>query len=115
MVGLTSLKVYISIININHEKNKFELYTNTFDEFLFEELKRENEQIVNLSNISHEQLQDKEIVPRIISAYKKLETKKRQTDGYYLLLKGYAQSPFRDFESYLRAVVGLDEKDNQLI
>ena len=28
---------------------------------------------------------------------------------------GYARSPFRDFESYLRIVVGLDEDDFQLI
>ena len=28
---------------------------------------------------------------------------------------GYARSPFRDFESYLRIVVGLDEEDIQLI
>ena len=30
-------------------------------------------------------------------------------------LFGYARSPFRDFESYLRIVVGLDEEDIQLI
>ena len=28
---------------------------------------------------------------------------------------GYAKSPFRDFESYLRIVVGLGEDGNQLI
>ena len=28
---------------------------------------------------------------------------------------GYARSPFRDFESYLRTGVGLDEDDKQLI
>ena len=28
---------------------------------------------------------------------------------------GYARSPFRNFESYLRFVIGLDEHDNQLI
>ena len=27
---------------------------------------------------------------------------------------GYVRSPFRDFESYLRSVVGLDEEDIQL-
>ena len=32
-----------------------------------------------------------------------------------ILLLGYAKSPFRDFESYLRFVVGLDEEDIQLI
>ena len=38
MIGLTSLEVYISIFNINQESNKFELYTDTFDEFPFTEL-----------------------------------------------------------------------------
>ena len=28
---------------------------------------------------------------------------------------GYARSPFRDFESYLRIVIGLEENDIQLI
>ena len=32
-----------------------------------------------------------------------------------ILLLGYSRSPFRDFESYLRIVVGLDEEDIQLI
>ena len=36
---------------------------------------------------------------------------KSKTDGYIILLMGYARSPFRDFESYLRIVVGLDEED----
>ena len=40
---------------------------------------------------------------------------KSSTDGYIILLLGYARSPFRDFESYLRNVVGLDEDDIQLI
>ena len=32
-----------------------------------------------------------------------------------MLLMGYARSPFRDFESYLRILVGLNEDDIQLI
>ena len=32
-----------------------------------------------------------------------------------ILLLGYSRSLFRDFESYLRIVVGLDEEDIQLI
>ena len=34
---------------------------------------------------------------------------------YYLLLLGYSASSFRDFESYLRLVIGLIEEDIQLI
>ena len=40
---------------------------------------------------------------------------KSSTDGYIILLMGYARSPYRDFESYLRIVIGLDEDDIQLI
>ena len=32
-----------------------------------------------------------------------------------MLILGYARSPFRDFESYLRLVVGLDDDDIWLI
>ena len=31
-----------------------------------------------------------------------------------MLLMGYARSLFRDFENYLKSVVGLDEDDFQL-
>ena len=40
-LGLTSLEVYNSLFSITEEKNKIELYTDTFDEFSFEELKHE--------------------------------------------------------------------------
>ena len=36
------------------------------------------------------------------------------SDDYYMLIMGYARSPFRDIEIYLRIVVGLDENDIQL-
>ena len=115
MIGLTSLKVYNSIFKINHTKKEFELYTDTFDEFSFAELKDELEEILDISNITDEYPQDEIIGPRIFSMNKKLENEMRMTDVYILLLMGYARSPFRDFESYLRIVVGLDEDDIQLI
>ena len=37
MLGLIDLEVYHSIYNITKENNKFELYTDTFDEFSFPE------------------------------------------------------------------------------
>ena len=40
---------------------------------------------------------------------------KPSSDGYNILLMGYARSPFRDFDSYLIIVVGLHEDDIQLI
>ena len=36
------------------------------------------------------------------------------TGGFTVLLKDYARSPFRDFESYLTTVVGLDKEDIEL-
>ena len=40
---------------------------------------------------------------------------KKNSDGYTTFLLGYSRSPFRDFESYLRIELGLDEEDIQLI
>ena len=115
MVGLTSSEVYHSIFDITEEYSRFELYTDLFDEFSFTLLKDKLEEILDISNIAPEHLQDNIIGPRIIKAYKQVESEKKTTDGYYTLLMGYARSPFRDFESYLTIVVGLDEEDNQLI
>ena len=110
-LGLTSLEVYNSISNITHGNNKFELFLDTFDKFSFEKLKNQLEGIPNFSNITPELLQDEQTAERKVSTYKKLETEKRGTDVFYMPLLGYARSPFRDFESRLRSVVGLDEDD----
>ena len=45
---------------------------------------------------------------------KKLNLEKSSIDGNYILLTSYLGSPFRDFDSYLRSVVGLEEDDVQL-
>ena len=115
MLGLTDLEVYNSIFNITKKNNKFELYTDTFDGFSFEELKDEVEDILNIPNITGYHLEDETIGPRIIKTYWDLRSEKSSTHGYIILLMGYARSPFRDFESYLRIVVGLDDDDIRLI
>ena len=46
MIGLTDLEVYNSIFNINTTNNKFELYTDNFDDFSFEKIKDELEEIL---------------------------------------------------------------------
>ena len=115
MFGLTDLEVYNYIFNITKENNKLELYTDTFDEFSFEEIKGEVEEIFNKPNITNDHLEDEKIGPRIIKTYWYLRPEKSSTDGYILLLMGYARSLFRDFESHLRIVVGLDEDDIQLV
>ena len=44
-----------------------------------------------------------------------MRSEESSTDGYIILLLGYARSLFRDSEEYLRIVVGSDENDIQLI
>ena len=115
MIGLTSREIYNSIININTTNNEFKLYTDTFDEFSFTELKDELEEILSISDITPYHVQHETVGLRNIQAYWNLRSEKTSTDGYIKLLMGYARSPFRDFESYLRIVIGLDEDDFQLI
>ena len=115
MLGLIDLEVYNSIFNITEENNKFELYTDTFDEFSFAELKDEFEEILNISEITDDHLEDEILAPRIAETYSKLRLDKTSHDGYIILLMGYARSPFRDFESYLRIFVGLEDDNIQLI
>ena len=69
MLGLIDLEVYNSIFNITKENNKFGIYTDTFDEFSFEELKDEVEEILNIPNITDDLLEHETIGPRIIKAY----------------------------------------------
>ena len=115
MIGLTDLEVYNSIFNITEENNKFELYRDTSAKFGFLELKDELEEILIIPHITNEHLDDEVLGQRIIDEYIKLSREKMNSDGYMLLLLGYCRSLFRDFESYLRIVVGLDEEDIQLI
>ena len=115
MIGLTNLEVYNSVHNITEQKNKFEIYRDMTAKFGFLELKDELEEILNISHITIEHLDDKIIGPHIIDEFIELSNEKENSDGYMILLLGYSASPFRDFESYLRLVVGLDEKDIQLI
>ena len=115
MIGLTDLEVYNSIFNITEEKNKFEIYRDNSTKFGFLELKDEVEEILNIPHITPEHLQDDEIGPRSINEFYKLSHEKKNSDGYMIISLCYSRSPFRDFESYLRIVVGLDEEDIQLI
>ena len=115
MLGLIDLEVYNSIFNITKENNKFELYTDTFDEFSFPELKNEIGEILNIPNIRDVHLEDETLAPRIAETYQKLRSDKSKHDGYTILLTGYANSSFKDFETYLRIIIGLEEDDIQLI
>ena len=68
MLGLTSIKVFSSIFNITQFINKFELYTDNFDEFSFTELKNELGEILDISNHTPEHLQHEKIGPSFIQA-----------------------------------------------
>ena len=115
MLGLIHLEVYNSIFNITKENNKFELYTDTFDEFSLHELQDEVAEILNIPTITDDHLDDKATADRIAETYWKLRSDKSSHDGYIILLMGYARSPFRDFESYLRIANGLEEDNIRLI
>ena len=81
MLGLIDLEIYNSIFNITKQNNKFEIYTDVYDEFSFTELKDELEEILKISNITDNDLQDETIAPRIFEEYKKLRLEKTNTDG----------------------------------
>ena len=115
MIRLTDLEVYNSIFNITETNNNFELYRDTSAKFGFLELKDELEEILNISHITDKHLDDEVLGRRIIDEYINLSQKRMNTDGYMLLLLDYGRSLFRNFESCLRIVVGLDEEDIQLI
>ena len=70
MVGLISLEVYNS--SFKTTETKIELHTDTFDEFPFEEIKKELGEIPNFSDITPSHLQHEIIGPRNIPSYKKL-------------------------------------------
>ena len=115
MVGFIGLEVYNSVFTITEENNKFELYRNNFEEFSFEELKDELQDILYISDNTPLNLQHEKKGPHINEAYQMLWSQKSSTVGYFILLMQYARSPFWDFENYLRIGVGLDEEDNKLI
>ena len=115
MIGLTDVEVYNSIFNITQENDKFEIYRDTPTKFQFLDLKDELEEILGIPHITREHLLDDETVSRTNDEYHKISHEKKNSDGYTILLLNYSRSQFRDFESYLRIRVGLDEEDIQLI
>ena len=70
------MDVYNSIFKINHTNNKLELYTDTFDDFSFDEIKDELEEILDIPNITDDHLEHETIGPRIIKFYWKLRSEK---------------------------------------
>ena len=116
MIGLTSIEINDSICNITAENNKFELFTDLIDDdgFSYAQLKHSFAELLGLSKISSDDLQHQTQGLNLNKTYRKIAIEKRRIDGYYVLLLDNAESPFRDFESYLRSLAGLDESDVQL-
>ena len=54
--------------------NEFELYTDTFDEFSFEQLKDELKEIPKIPKIRGDHLEDEITGPRVIKAYWELRS-----------------------------------------
>ena len=107
MMGLIGLEVYYFVSNITAQNNKFELYTDTFDEFSFEEIKDELGEILYTSEITSLALQHEITIPRNIQAHIELRLEESNSDGHIIFLMGYARSAFRDSECYLRIVVSI--------
>ena len=109
MVGLTSLEVHNSIFNVTDVK-KIEFYRDVFDELSSTDIKDELElKMLHVWLYSHKNIQVT-MGPFFITK-KKLASERRQTMVFFILLLGYARYSFRNFESYSRSVVLLDEDD----
>ena len=72
MIGLTDLVVYNSVFNITERINKFEIYRDKSEKFGFLELNYGLEEILNISHITNEHLEDEVLGPRIIVEFLKL-------------------------------------------
>ena len=82
MIGLVGLEVYNSIPNKTGENNKFELYTDLFhSDFSINELKDKVAEVLGLSDIPTEDLENEIFGPNIIETSRKFLTEKSQTDG----------------------------------
>ena len=78
------------------------------DEVSYAELKKNVAEILGFSEVSSEDLQNELLGPDVIKKYRKLAIENSQIDGFFILIIGFTQCSFRDFESYLRILVGLD-------
>ena len=119
MTGLTDLEVYNSIFNITKQTNKFKLYKFPDEKsggVSCEKVRDELEKDLDISDITATDLQDEIIAPIIIKENRDQVTKRMKDDGQnMLILLGYTNSVFQDFESYLRTEFDLVEDDIRLV
>ena len=113
MIWITSLEVFILFFKKAEGNNKFEIYTDKFDDCSYAQLKNSAADILGLSDFLPEGPKLEIHGPKINNFFRKLvETGKIQTDGYYKILKGYTRSPFRNFEKNLWTLVGFKKTLN---
>ena len=77
--------MYTSIFIKTQENTKLELYTDTFGEFSFTELKDSVAKNLVLSDTSSEDLQHEKHGPKNIKTYRKLAIGRSQTDGNFFI------------------------------
>ena len=83
------------------------------EEFSFTELADQVVDLLIISTLTNKYLGT--MVPGIFKAYSKPASENRWTDGYIMLLMGYACSLSRDFKGYLGILFGSDEEDIRTI
>ena len=90
MIGLTSLEVYNSIFNIAEGNNKFQFYTDPPDsEFSFTELKDKIPELLDISHITPEDLEQKhadQTLLKITENYRLKKVRLKVTIYYYWVI-----------------------------
>ena len=82
MLGLTSLEVYNSIFNTTGKNDKIELYTGfLYNELSFTTLQDKVAEVLGLSDISSEDLENELLGRDIFIIYRKLMIENSETDG----------------------------------
>ena len=118
MVGITSLEVYKTILDITEENNKFKPYNfldRKNDGVSYEKVRDDIEINLGVSHITPTDLQGEILAPIIIEDYREQVTKRMEDDAYMKFLASYIRSMFQDFESYLRTEADLVGDDIRLI
>ena len=115
MIGSTKLVKHNFILEKKQQKITSLNFIQTFS-ISFHSGKEKDElvEILSKSHVSPERFRDKLKDPPVIITNQKTSLEKRQTEYFIRFLLGFARSPIRDFERYLRFVVGLDEADIHL-
>ena len=118
MVGLTSLEVYISVLNKTEENNIFIVYL--FPHIMngsiaFAIVRDDIGKDWESSDITATDLQDENIGPIFIEEYKKDASKRMKSDEFMNFLATYNKSIFQELKSFLRTEIDSVEDDVRLV